>query len=88
MATINPDTRVGLPGMTTGMVDRQWASHHYGRWYREHFTEVDVPEAAAAVPLIAPDIHEQPAVAQAPTPPQFRAAASPGQVTLPAGRSA
>ncbi len=37
MATINPDTRSGLPGMTSGYVDRDWAKHHYTRWYREHF---------------------------------------------------
>jgi len=37
MATINPDTRVGLSGMISGFVDRQWARHHYGRWYREQF---------------------------------------------------
>ena len=35
MALINPDTRVGLSGMLSGYVDRQWARHHYGRWYRE-----------------------------------------------------
>lgn len=37
MATINPDTRVGLSGMISGFVDRQWAKHHYTRWYRENF---------------------------------------------------
>ncbi len=37
MATINPDTRKGLPGMISGHVDRQWAKHHYTRWYRENF---------------------------------------------------
>ena len=37
MATLNPGTRVGLQGMVTGYVDRQWAKHHYSRWYREHF---------------------------------------------------
>ncbi|MEN8264544.1 MAG: hypothetical protein ABFR82_13895 [Nitrospirota bacterium] len=35
-ATINPDTRSGLPGMTSGYVDRDWTKHHYTRWYREH----------------------------------------------------
>jgi formate dehydrogenase subunit gamma len=39
MATVNPDTRVGLSGMVTGLVDRHWASHHYGRWYKEQFVE-------------------------------------------------
>lgn len=37
MATINPASRVGLPGMISGWVDRQWAKHHYRAWYREHF---------------------------------------------------
>ena len=36
MAVINPATRKGLEGMITGFVDRQWAKHHYRRWYREH----------------------------------------------------
>ena len=39
MATVNPSTRVGLSGMISGFVDRKWARHHYGRWYRENFTE-------------------------------------------------
>jgi len=37
MATINPGTRAGLSGMFSGFVDRQWAKHHYRRWYREQF---------------------------------------------------
>ncbi len=37
MAMINPETRVGLSGMISGFVDRQWAKHHYARWYRENF---------------------------------------------------
>ena len=37
MATINPETRVGIKGMITGYVDRHWAKHHYAIWYREHF---------------------------------------------------
>jgi formate dehydrogenase subunit gamma len=37
MATINPETRVGLSGMLTGYVDNHWARHHYTRWYREQF---------------------------------------------------
>jgi len=36
MALINPASRVGLSGMISGYVDRQWAKHHYRRWYREH----------------------------------------------------
>jgi formate dehydrogenase gamma subunit len=39
MALINPRTRVGLSGMFSGYVDREWASHHYSRWYRENFEE-------------------------------------------------
>ncbi|MBI3671062.1 MAG: NAD(P)-binding domain-containing protein [Acidobacteria bacterium] len=39
MATINPGTRVGLSGMFSGYVDRQWAKHHYRRWYRENFED-------------------------------------------------
>ncbi len=37
MAMVNPATRVGITGMTSGRVDRRWARHHYPRWYREHF---------------------------------------------------
>jgi cytochrome b subunit of formate dehydrogenase len=44
MATLNPDTRTGLSGMISGYVDRKWAKHHYGRWYREHH-EI-VPESS------------------------------------------
>ena len=36
MAMINPESRKGLSGMTSGFVDRHWARHHYGKWYREH----------------------------------------------------
>jgi len=39
MATINPGTRIGLKGMVTGFVDRQWAKHHYARWYHENFAD-------------------------------------------------
>ena len=37
MATINPASRIGLPGMIHGWVDRHWARHHYTKWYREHY---------------------------------------------------
>jgi formate dehydrogenase subunit gamma len=37
MATVNPDTRPGLTGMISGFVDREWAKHHYHRWYQEHY---------------------------------------------------
>lgn len=63
MATVNPDTRVGLPGMTSGYVDRHWAQHHYRHWYNEHFGHLHkVPQpapepilAAVAVMVPAPD---------------------------------
>lgn len=37
MALINPDTRVALPGMITGLVDQEYVRHHHGRWYKENF---------------------------------------------------
>jgi formate dehydrogenase subunit gamma len=37
MAAINPSSRAALNGMITGFVDRHWARHHHGRWYREQF---------------------------------------------------
>ena len=54
MATVNPETKVGLSGMLTGWVDRNWARHHYRRWYRENF------EGPEAVPLLARQL-KQPA---------------------------
>jgi formate dehydrogenase subunit gamma len=44
MAVVNPSTRVGLSGMFTGHVDREWAKHHYQRWYRENFEEDGTPK--------------------------------------------
>ena len=44
MAVVNPSTRVGLTGMFTGRVDREWAKHHYRRWYEEHFEEDGTPK--------------------------------------------
>jgi formate dehydrogenase gamma subunit len=44
MAVVNPDTRVGLSGMITGRVDREWAKHHYQRWYRENFEADGTPK--------------------------------------------
>ncbi len=43
MAVVNPGTRVGLSGMITGRVDREWAKHHYASWYRDHFHEDGTP---------------------------------------------
>lgn len=44
MAVVNPGTRVGLSGMFTGRVDREWAKHHYQRWYHENFEEDGSPK--------------------------------------------
>jgi formate dehydrogenase subunit gamma len=51
MATVNPSTRVGLSGMITGWVDREWARHHYRRWYRERFEAR--PAAEPAPPMVS-----------------------------------
>jgi formate dehydrogenase subunit gamma len=37
MALVNASTRPGLEGMISGHVDREWAKHHYRRWYRKHY---------------------------------------------------
>ena len=50
MATINPETRVGLTGMITGFVSREWAKHHYHLWYLEHYGH----EEQAAEPVAPP----------------------------------
>lgn len=55
MATVNPDTRVGLSGMFTGWVDREWAKHHYRRWFRDRIEAVEQAEAARA---FQPLLHE------------------------------
>ena len=47
MAVVNPSTRVGLSGMFTGRVDREWARHHYATWYRDHFHEDGTPRGSA-----------------------------------------
>ena len=49
MATVNPSTRIGLPGMISGFVDRDWARHHYARWYRETFGSLETKTAEAVV---------------------------------------
>lgn len=56
MATVNPDTRVGLSGMISGWVSREWARHHYRRWYDEQFGPVGhaVHAAAAARTIASP----------------------------------
>jgi hypothetical protein len=50
MATLNPSTRKGLQGMISGFVDRQWAKHHYRRWYRENFEAEGGRPAPAGAP--------------------------------------
>jgi formate dehydrogenase subunit gamma len=47
MATVNKDTRPGLSGMVSGVVDRTWAKHHYRLWYREHHEAAEVAARAA-----------------------------------------
>ncbi len=39
MATLNPNTRVALSGMTSGLVDRHYVKSHHASWYREAFEE-------------------------------------------------
>jgi formate dehydrogenase subunit gamma len=61
MAMVNPNTKIGLPGMLNGYVDRNWAKHHYKKWYWEHFgsdhntvenSENNVPSMEKKLPLI------------------------------------
>jgi len=53
MAVANPSTRIGLSGMITGWVDREWAKHHYRRWYRERFeAETRAPVTDPAIPVL------------------------------------
>jgi formate dehydrogenase subunit gamma len=65
MATINPDTRVGLTGMITGFVSREWARHHYRRWYDETFERGTI----ATTPAVQVAFQPRPA----PVPPRVRA---------------
>jgi formate dehydrogenase subunit gamma len=53
MATVYPDTRVGLKGMVSGWVSREWAWHHYRRWYEEQFGPFE-PHVQAAPADAAP----------------------------------
>ena len=41
MALISPHGQPGLSGMVSGFVDRHWAKHHYGHWYRERYGRRD-----------------------------------------------
>ncbi len=54
MATVNPDTRVGLKGMISGWVNREWARHHYRHWYDEHFEHLEQPVLAVGPAEVAP----------------------------------
>jgi cytochrome b subunit of formate dehydrogenase len=54
MATVNPDTRVGLKGMISGWVSREWARHHYRHWYDEHFGHLEHAEPATVSAEPAP----------------------------------
>jgi formate dehydrogenase subunit gamma len=45
LAVAHPSTRVGLGGMFSGHVDREWAKHHYRQWYREHFEKLERTDA-------------------------------------------
>lgn len=49
MAVVNPSTRVGLSGMISGKVDREWAKHHYASWYRDHYHEDGTPRGGTAL---------------------------------------
>jgi formate dehydrogenase subunit gamma len=59
MATLNPDTRVGLSGMVTGYVDRHWAQHHYRHWYDEHFGHLHHQPDPVAEPALAAAVETQ-----------------------------
>jgi formate dehydrogenase subunit gamma len=67
MATVNPDTRIGLEGMITGFVDRQWAKHHYRAWYRASFepepgrldeSEIIIPPMERPALVLCPSCRE------------------------------
>ena len=70
MALVNRSSRVGLQGMISGYVDRQWAKHHYRRWYREHHEAGEEPPpapTASSPAALAPDL-EQPVLVELPPP--------------------
>jgi formate dehydrogenase subunit gamma len=83
MATVNPDTRIGLPGMISGYVNRHWAQHHYRHWYNEHFGHLHkqpepspepvmalaaLPEAAIEAPAIVQNVNPDQVVVAKPRP--------------------
>jgi formate dehydrogenase subunit gamma len=63
MATVNPDTRVGLQGMISGYVNRRWAQHHYRLWYNERFGHLHRPPAPDVKPVHKPSLVIVPALA-------------------------
>jgi formate dehydrogenase subunit gamma len=66
MATIPKSSRKALPGMVTGMVERDWAQHHHRRWYEETFVK-DHRGAKERPHATAPAVVEpRPAAAAAP----------------------
>ena len=50
MATVNPEHVWQFSGMVTGWVDREWAKHHYRRWFRDR---IEVPERQRAARELA-----------------------------------
>jgi formate dehydrogenase subunit gamma len=54
MATVNPSTRIGITGMINGWVDREWAKHHYRRWYRARFEQLAVASRAIRKASLGP----------------------------------
>ncbi len=60
MAVINRGTRVGLSGMFSGYVDREWAEHHYPLWYREQYEN-----KRRKPPQPAPEVNAVPEAARA-----------------------
>jgi formate dehydrogenase subunit gamma len=66
MATVNPDTRVGLSGMISGRVNREWARHHYRHWYDEHFPSAAPQPVEKLQPVQATQPIQTPQPVQAP----------------------
>jgi formate dehydrogenase subunit gamma len=64
MATVNPDTRVGLSGMVSGMVNREWARHHYTKWYEERHGAAPPEPARAPVVFLPKTAQPAPAPAE------------------------
>lgn len=83
MASINPSTRVGLEGMITGWVDREWAKHHYRRWYRQHFERGAAARAPAPPRVALPKPVPAPARPSPAAPPRAPALAAPVPTTAP-----